>query len=141
MSGLKSDIKQWVKIHKTNDLKELYKLAKHHEKATELTIQRAKSSTIPSFPVQHNPRPPQPLEEQKSSNLSKFVPNNNNKSVVMDQRRAKGLCVYCGEKYGPGHKCLKRFMHMMQVWHEQEQEKEEGGGVIEPVLEEGQEEL
>lgn len=49
LSGLQPDIKQWVKIHKTNDLKELYKLAKHHEKATELTIQRAKSSTIPSL--------------------------------------------------------------------------------------------
>jgi hypothetical protein len=52
--------------------------------------------------------------------------NNTNRSQIMDQRRANGLCVYCGEKYVPGHHCLKKLMHMMQVWHnEEEQEKEQ----------------
>ena len=33
----------------------------------------------------------------------------------MDERRAKGLCFWCEEKYTPNHKCKKRQAFVMQL--------------------------
>lgn len=76
-------------------------MAKQHEKATEFTILRAKQGFKPAPVVNHTPRPPNEMERQKGHNFTKLLTSNNNnqnRSQIMDQRRAKGLCIYCGEK-------------------------------------------
>lgn len=64
ISGLRPYLKQWVKIHKPSDLKELFSMAKQHEKATELTILRAKQGFKPAPVVNHTPRPPNEMERR-----------------------------------------------------------------------------
>lgn len=76
-------------------------MAKQHEKATEFTILRAKQGFKPAPVVNHTPRPPNEMERQKGHNFTELLPSNNNnqdRSQILDQRRAKGLCIYCGEK-------------------------------------------
>ena len=50
-------------------------------------------------------------------------------SIDFDERRAKGLCFWCDDKYEYGHKCRKNQLYLIEVNEGSEEEKElEGGG-------------
>lgn len=58
-----------------------------------------------------------PLSQNHNSHsrTSKVVSNKE-----IDERRAKGLCYWCSEKYVPGHNCPKRQIHIMEAEDELE---------------------
>ncbi|OMO91420.1 Retrotransposon gag protein [Corchorus capsularis] len=53
------------------------------------------------------------------------------RSADFDEKRAKGLCFWCDEKYTPGHKCGKRQLYIVELTEDDEEEQ---------LLEEPQEE-
>ena len=34
----------------------------------------------------------------------------------MDDKRAKGLCFWCDEKFGMGHRCGNKQLHRLEIW-------------------------
>ena len=52
-------------------------------------------------------------------------------STDFDERRAKGLCFWCDEKFVAGHKCSKKQLYVVEVNAEEVMEEE--------IIEEGQE--
>nr|GEY20226.1 hypothetical protein [Tanacetum cinerariifolium] len=45
----------------------------------------------------------------------------------MADKRAKGLCYQCDEKYGPGHRCLERALQVLWVGEDEDEEDEDKG--------------
>ena len=41
-----------------------------------------------------------------------------------DERRTKGLCFWCNEKYEPGHKCRQRQVYLMEINERSDEERE-----------------
>ena len=56
-------------------------------------------------------------------------------STEFDERRAKGLCFWCDEKYVPGHNCRKKQVYVMEVNKEEEGEEKEDMKVLEEECE------
>ena len=52
-------------------------------------------------------------------------------STAFDERRAKGLCFWCDEKYVPGHNCRKKQVYVLEVNDEAEGEENEDMEVLE----------
>lgn len=74
--------------------------------------------TLPTFPTQmHSKKPPDPkLVQSAPTSFTKQIshtfipsPGQRNRRTIspakMHERRAKGLCYFCNEKFTPGHKC------------------------------------
>lgn len=55
-------------------------------------------------------------------------------SKEMDEKRAKGLCFWCDEKYSPTHKCPKKQLYRIEA-HEVEQEEGEPEMEVENIEE------
>ena len=45
----------------------------------------------------------------------------------MDDKRAKGLCFWCDEKFGMGHRCGNKQFHRLEIWDDQGDVYEERG--------------
>ncbi|XP_071901048.1 uncharacterized protein [Coffea arabica] len=57
----------------------------------------------------------------------------------MDEKRARGLCFWCDERFTAGHRCGNKQFHMLEVWDDMPEEEEEGSGSEEEdALDEGQ---
>ena len=58
--------------------------------------------------VNPNPRPSRPIRTRE-----------------MDERRAKGLCFWCDEKFVPGHRCKNRKLYSLCIIEDEEENSEE----------------
>ncbi|RVX10301.1 Retrovirus-related Pol polyprotein from transposon 17.6 [Vitis vinifera] len=57
-------------------------------------------------------------------------------ALDLDERRAKGLCFWCDEKFTPGHKCKRKQLYVMQIQVETDGEGPEGNLQMEGLGEE-----
>ncbi|KAJ0078810.1 hypothetical protein Patl1_22867 [Pistacia atlantica] len=97
VSGLRDDIKGMVKLLRPTSLKEAIGLARLQEKHH---CRDRKSFSTPNKPTTFAaPTPTKPSPSLKTQRIS---------YDEMKARRDKGLCYYCDDKFGPGHKCKTR---------------------------------
>ena len=145
LGGLEVEIKNLVKMFEPKSLKQAYNLArlhnntltyqkitphypKQHSQASS-NFQPAKFTypantykTNPSHPL--NPSKPSPPALLPTPTNPPF--NNNNvypnhkparpiRTKEMDERRAKGLCFWCDDKFVPGHRCRNRKLYSLCI--------------------------
>lgn len=120
LSGLKEEIQLAVRMFMPKTLSHTYCLAKLEE----LKIQAAKKNR-PSVKPMGNPSSP-----SQKWNTSQAVPLLTHpgkptegiqkrpprilSAAEMDEKRAKGLCYWCNDKYEFGHKCAKRQLYRIE---------------------------
>lgn len=146
LAGLKQEISGLVRMFKPQTLQDAISLAKLQEQ--NLTYQ-ARSNPNPSFPrpnpkpnpntvttrpVNHytsspfstqNTSPVKPIHSQFSKSSSPILPSKRLSSQDFDEKRAKGICFWCDEKYTKGHDCRKkRQLYFMQLPEEETEEPE-----------------
>lgn len=133
LTGLSDDIRNMVRMFSPTSIAQAYSLAKLHE--VNLNRQKTKPSyKPPSLPYSTNYVPrryssdivvPKTAMQPNSSNALLPTPAQSTPKsypvkqkvtqALMDARRAKGLCVYCEEKYFYGHSCFGRKSQMYQL--------------------------
>ena len=143
LSGLNEEIQCVVRMFKPSSLNEAYCLAKLQE-ATLASIARRKSilGKPASAPMSSSsyrgsvensfPSPVQrysgrqntvgthvgPRSVVSSLGSATFKPRKVLTSKDIDDRRAKGMCFFCEEKYYPGHKCAGQ-VYSLNWWRNQ----------------------
>ncbi|VFQ85138.1 unnamed protein product [Cuscuta campestris] len=137
IGGLKPEINKAVRMHNPKTLMQAYKAARLQEEVFE---PQAKSWGLRTSGRQQARILPTP-GFQKSANHHKIPPNRNTQneglnkppmgrrltSAEMDEKRAKGLCFFCDEKYVAGHKCAnKKQIFLVDVTEEELVVEDEG---------------
>ncbi|XP_042946134.1 uncharacterized protein LOC122279514 [Carya illinoinensis] len=147
LSGLREDLRIMVTMFKPNTLHAAFGLAKLQEEEvirrnspykprnnfpTYTTNQTPKLA--PSAPLLRLPPPPPPKNNNSYQNTNPRFPKNNRRPTIliqiispsqMQERRAKGLCYYCDERFQPGHKCNKPKLFLLEGMKIEEIEDEE----------------
>ncbi|XP_012844847.1 PREDICTED: uncharacterized protein LOC105964883, partial [Erythranthe guttata] len=123
ISGLKDEIKSMVRLLKPQTLKEAMSKAKLQEKAIEqlnkslrqmqknnglVNSTRTNKSIYNDFSAKQNP-----LVEEKSTQVKRLS------TAEWEERKKKGLCFNCDEKFTYGHKCKKLFMFLGEELQEE----------------------
>ena len=152
LGGLEIEIKNLVKMFEPKSLKQAYNLARlHNNTLTHRKITphypRSQSQMGPnSQPTRVNISPNHPSTNnipQKTStaailpNPTSFNPNQQRpirpiRTKEMDDRRAKGLCFWCDERFVPGHRCRNRRLYSLCIV-EDEGENSEGEEPVETL--------
>nr|GEV00618.1 putative mitochondrial protein [Tanacetum cinerariifolium] len=94
--------------------------------------QRSNSGTYANRYTSHvdpatMPKPLLPLPSPSIENASKIVKSGLRKQLTqkeLEEKRAKGLCLYCDRKYTPGHKCSGQLYFLEVSMDENEQVEE-----------------
>ncbi|XP_015161375.1 uncharacterized protein [Solanum tuberosum] len=145
ITGLKPEIGYTVKNHKPLSLPQAYQLARNTEAQVHAQLKltrhpsyggsnfQNKGGSFSSFPRgATNKRDVGPTKRDTSVNLNR----SNSKRLTpaeMNERRQKGLCFFCDEKFFPGHKCgSSKSLYLLEVEEEIEEDKEEG--LEEPII-------
>ncbi|KAK5840865.1 hypothetical protein PVK06_009770 [Gossypium arboreum] len=125
LSNLKSEIGHYLDLFEPATLMEAFQLARKIE------VLLACPAKKPSTPLSNSPRSPlnpsvisdyssPPTRSvpvsQSASNATVNKPGTRSISIaVLAERKQKGLCFWCGEKYQPGHKCVKSQLYQF-LW-------------------------
>ncbi|KAF2289163.1 hypothetical protein GH714_029196 [Hevea brasiliensis] len=147
LSGLVDELQMPVRMFKPSTLAEAYSLARLQEITVAAIQNKPKPSVKPAsynyLPLSrittqiqtHKPTITTTSSSREQSGLLPLpslpkppaVPAKNSKITDkdMDERRAKGLCFWCEEKYTPAHKCKKKQAYVMQLITEENEEDEE----------------
>ncbi|PKA53356.1 RNA-directed DNA polymerase like [Apostasia shenzhenica] len=124
LTGLKEEIQHAIRILKPQNLREAYHLAKVQEASMNALSKRLKvpSKGIPA--MQLPPLLPTPSKGFSSSsvnfgNTNRKPQQEKNISTLsqsyVEDRRAKGLCFWCDEKFVRGHKCARKSLNLVEV--------------------------
>ncbi|XP_019228846.1 PREDICTED: uncharacterized protein LOC109209936 [Nicotiana attenuata] len=121
LGGLKTELNKSVRIQSPRTLLQAYKIARLQEEVFEAQAESwgfkprlSDSSGLLPNPnnnkLQYNPKSQIPNSTIKKPFEPNFTKNNRpyGRSLTvaeMDEKRSKGLCFFCDEKYTPGHKC------------------------------------
>ncbi|KAG8376274.1 hypothetical protein BUALT_Bualt09G0046200 [Buddleja alternifolia] len=153
LGSLKGEIEVQVRMFKPKNLQEAVCLAKLKEQALILAHKRNHTNTKPQ-PFQKSPpllstpssytspmpstQYPNHLPKPNSTTTSTNKPGRRITSQEIDEKRAKGLCFLCDEKYTKDHNCPKRKqLFLMEFSEDQgdssdnEQEEQQCWGHIE----------
>ncbi|KAK2983097.1 hypothetical protein RJ640_009836 [Escallonia rubra] len=111
VSGLKESLKADVQACKPTTLSAAVGLARLYE---------ARNQHIKKIATSETKKPTNYRFNSSSSSLpvKRLTP------AELSERRAKGLCFNCNEKFGPGHRCKKLFL-IEGGWSEDEEEKDD----------------
>ncbi|KAK4426902.1 hypothetical protein Salat_1459000 [Sesamum alatum] len=146
LGGLKDEIALQVRMFKPKTMQEVISLARLQEQAFKLSSSSRNSSSLNNHKsFSHFSRPlavtppskppvPNPSTSYTSNRFTQIPPhriaNPNHKPILqsrrmspqeMDEKRSKGLCYWCDDKYTPGHQCSKRKqIYIMEVLDEDE---------------------
>lgn len=71
------------------------------------------------LPAPQNPRPNPPFQRRNPYSIKCISPNQ------MQERREKGLCYFCDEKYHQGHKCSRPKVYLLEGMEFEGEEEEE----------------
>ncbi|GKA55268.1 gypsy/ty3 retroelement polyprotein [Tanacetum coccineum] len=117
IAGLQSEIELAVRMFKPTSLAELYGLCKLQESQLNVGKQKGKMPLLPTprytYPnpnVINSPKPlalpaPNASWRNKSTNQNSGPYRKQLTQREMEDKRSKGLCFYCDQRYFPGHKC------------------------------------
>ncbi|XP_074287822.1 uncharacterized protein LOC141612975 [Silene latifolia] len=145
IEGLNDNISVMVKMLKPKTIQDAYGLAKLQETALKLNPKTNRNTSY-SSPTHSKPFFPSTVKQfpTKNSPPTKSAPTFTYPSKLkpadseVEEKRAKGLCFYCDEKYTPLHVCKNRKRQLFSI--EQEEQEEEGesdkeeGEKLEPEL-------
>ncbi|KAK0580835.1 hypothetical protein LWI29_006834 [Acer saccharum] len=110
VSGLHDNIRTDVQANRPTTLTSAISLARLFE-ARELSLRKPTST---ASRINHQSRNTVVAENSHirgtSSNGSSFAPVRKMTTEELNERRRKGLCFRCNEKFGPGHQCKKLFL-------------------------------
>ncbi|KAG8365939.1 hypothetical protein BUALT_Bualt17G0024100 [Buddleja alternifolia] len=129
LAGLKNEIEVQVRMFKPKSLQEAVSLAKLQEQAIFLAQKRQQSNTktqysssrsSPILPTPSYSSFPNPLPNYTSKSQPDITSNNKQGRRLtpqeIDEKRAKGLCFLCDEKYTREHVCAKkRQLFLMEI--------------------------
>ena len=141
LGGLEIEIKNLVKMFEPKSLKQAYNLARLHNNT--LTYRKVtphypkaqgqgnsfpqsmkpcypanihKTSTSPYKPPTQALLPtPTTLAPNPNTTYPNHKPSRPIRTREMDERRAKGLCFWCDEKFVPGHRCKNRKLYSLCI--------------------------
>ncbi|XP_017408768.2 uncharacterized protein LOC108321508 [Vigna angularis] len=105
ISGLHPDIQREVLAFQPVSFSEAAELAKLQEDKFNSIEQPQRSSTVPVA----RSLPTTPRQALLPTPLTPTVPFKRLSASEMQNRRERGLCYNCDEKYNPGHRCKSRF--------------------------------
>ncbi|XP_070017004.1 uncharacterized protein [Nicotiana sylvestris] len=128
LNGLKPEVKVQVRMLAPRTLMRAYSLAKLAEQSVKLQREHNQLMVRNSRPLLPTPSSSRSSnfrsyyhlmgpESSRGSNGGKYSNPSNHSTLKgprklsateMDERRAKGLCFWCDEKYIPGHNCKKK---------------------------------
>ncbi|GKV33977.1 hypothetical protein SLEP1_g42408 [Rubroshorea leprosula] len=143
VGGLKEELQHPVACYNPKSVVEAYSIAKQQELSINSIIRITKNlslnprnlpplppltSNIQKLPQYTNPnsyhnfpRPP-PFTPQNSSLISSMAKTQNKTKntrtlteVEMEDKKRKGLCFLCDEKYTPGHRCAKKGLYNLEI--------------------------
>jgi hypothetical protein len=150
LGGMELEIKNTVKMFDPKTLKHAFNLARLQ--ANTLSYRKSpgyirKTSTLCTNPTantpltfpQQNPRnpansqanPSKPNSVQWTTNPNNNIYPNSSKPTKFirnqefEERRLKGLCFWCDEKFVPGHRCRNKKVYSLSVVEEEEVYQEE----------------
>ncbi|MFS7961699.1 putative retrotransposon gag domain-containing protein [Helianthus anomalus] len=134
LKGLKPEIKGPVKMFKPQTLREAYGLARIQTmsntclmkrfKAVEDGLQPKDVKITPPVNGSKLPLLPSPTTEPSSSTPG-ILRSRRLTSDELEQKRAKGECFWCTERFVPGHKCKKKQLYILEVVDDEKQATEE----------------
>jgi hypothetical protein len=161
VSGLKEEVRLMVTMLKPETLPKAFGLARLQEQEINRRNRNPKNQNWPSntsysrlpTPIY----PSKPIHNQPSSNPSPNTflnrntahpyPNNQTKKPTlpikrispsqMQERKTKGMCYYCDEKYQFGHKCTKPRLYVLEGMELEEKEEPVEEGLLEFQGEQG----
>jgi hypothetical protein len=111
ISGLREDIKHLVLSQNHINLLNAYQYAKHMKVALDFHFGNTQ-------PFVENLEKRTSVSDRSTSARNSYeetkpvINKENSRNVMVEHRRALGLCFKCGEKYYPGHQCKVK-IHMM----------------------------
>lgn len=117
VSGLKEEIRGGVQMFRPKSISEAMGLARLQEDTFEALNKKNRVSTKPYIPpLTPSPRLPEtgPKLTETGTSIRKMTQRD------FDDRRAKGLCFGCDEKYFRGHVCKKKQIFMLEAEEEEE---------------------
>nr|TKS09199.1 hypothetical protein D5086_0000096030 [Populus alba] len=150
LGGIDLEIKNTVKMFEPKTLKHAYNLARLQ--ANTLTHRKSPSyirkvasintnpvvSNPPNYPIQTTKNPvnsqtymskPQPASGTATANQNNYSnpsrPTRFIKNQEFEDRRLKGLCFWCDDKFVPGHRCRNKKVYSLSVLEEEEGSPEE----------------
>ncbi|XP_027060758.1 uncharacterized protein [Coffea arabica] len=130
LSGLSEELKISVKMHKPRTLSDAFETARMQEKAFEAFTKKqkmaSKSFALPSPRVNHALEGAESSKRGGSPVFQKISPSE------LQYRKTNHLCFKCGDRYGPGHVCSRKGIHMLLV------DDEDKGKLEESILTEGE---
>ena len=121
INGLREDIRAVILVARPASLDAAYTLASLQEEAGGPVRTRDRRTDFSKFSAGRgglgSPMPQGRMADDKPSG-SKFSSPEDKLSSLKNFRRARGLCIRCGEKWAPGHKCSSQpQLHALQeVW-------------------------
>ena len=136
LSGLKPVIQHQVKMFMPKTLNQAYTLAQLQETSLKTLQQElhfsSKKPPLLSYPSIQPKFPQNPTVKPitNTSDISKpfqrtprtFNNSRMRSSSEFDEKRAKGLCFWCDEKYEAGHRCKQRQLYVVEVQEESDDE-------------------
>lgn len=111
ISGLREEIRNTIELFNPSNLKDALKISRQ----IELSLGSYGSRKPPMAARTHTTIETLPYQEpvyKETSAIAKNLLNSAN-TLTIDQKRARGLCLKCGEKYHQGHKCTNRAIHAL----------------------------
>ncbi|KAJ0036051.1 hypothetical protein Pint_24659 [Pistacia integerrima] len=112
VSGLKDEIRYMFKLLRPNSLIEAIGLARTQEAHLATRARPSSNSLLPHRVQASTSTTPGP-----SNTSSQLIAASQVKTIsydAMKERRDKGLCYYCDEKFRPGHKCKTQTLFMLE---------------------------
>ncbi|KAF5471876.1 hypothetical protein F2P56_008640 [Juglans regia] len=125
MSGLKDEIRLPIRMLNPINLGAAFGLAKIQEEYLAFTRSVFRSGPDRPFTQSGNYSQQQGQSSDNSFKPKYTTPNRRISSTSMDDKRRKGLCFHCEEKWNPNHVCKAPKMYVLQGHNE----VEEAGGV------------
>nr|XP_027090423.1 uncharacterized protein LOC113711457 [Coffea arabica] len=123
LSGLPEELRSLVRTHKPETLTQGFELARLQENALESILKRQRSihktsSIATSYPTTTSSPSKSVIETaSKRPNVQSFKKIS---PAEIQYRRDYHLCFKCGEKYGSGHQCKQKEMHLLLAMEEED---------------------
>jgi len=146
LGGLELEIKNTVKMFEPKDLRQAFNLARlqantlTHRQNPGYILKHSMSIASHSLPAKpiHTPNlittpfstasniptvkaPSWPNSSQNSFNTTPNKPTKSIKNQEFEERRLKGLCFWCDDKFVPGHRCKNKRLYSLSILEEEEE--------------------
>uniref|UniRef100_A0A2N9EMW0 Ty3 transposon capsid-like protein domain-containing protein n=1 Tax=Fagus sylvatica TaxID=28930 RepID=A0A2N9EMW0_FAGSY len=129
MSGMKDEIRLAVKMQGPRNLGEAYALAKIQEeylatvkRSTRPTYEPSRGSWVQSQAQQGAARVENKSGDSKQFSARPSMPVQRLTPMQMSERRKKGLCYNCDERWSSDHRCKNRKLYLMEEVEDEEAE-------------------